>query len=171
MLVAHITSKYFQRLFFAMGRWLSVLGSSLVSLVSPELGSLGLSLEKEHRSESFWRGWCRRGRSEIPFFGGGGGGVLQFPRSRRLRDNRQQLPRNVHKTLKPLETNKKKWRCENKNKTKKNKQRKNNKNTKHKQNPNTTEKRKRKRKFTPTPSTPIPWKNAQIAATTWSESR
>ena len=36
----------FGEFLFAMGRWLSVTGSSLVSLVSPELGSLGLSIEK-----------------------------------------------------------------------------------------------------------------------------
>ena len=36
----------FGEFLFAMGRWLSVMGSSLVSLVSPELSSLGLSLEK-----------------------------------------------------------------------------------------------------------------------------
>ena len=85
-------------------------------------------------------------------------GFLQFPRSRRLRDNRQQLPGNVQKTLKSLETNKKKrrkkknkekqkqWR---KKKTKisgkrKKAKKKKKRAQKHKQNANTTEKRKKK---------------------------
>ena len=55
------------------------------------------------KSESVWRHWCRWRRSEIPCllqF------VCSFPRGRRLRANRQQLPGNVQKTQNSLETKK-----------------------------------------------------------------
>ena len=79
---------------------------------------------------------------------------MQFPCSRRLRDNRQQLPGNVQKTLKSLETNKKNKKqnkkSEEKRKRKKaqklneERERERERVQKHKQNANTTEKRKKK---------------------------
>ena len=101
MLVAHITSKYFRGIRFCQwAQWLSAMGCSLVSLVSPELGIIG--------SESWKRSIARKVSdgvdvdAKFPFFLG----FLQFPCSRRQRDNRQQLPRNVQKTLKSLEKKK-----------------------------------------------------------------
>ena len=44
-------------------------------------------------SESFCRGWCRRGRSEFNSL------FCSFPRGWKLRGHRQQLPANVQKTL------------------------------------------------------------------------
>ena len=118
-------------LFCVMGRLLSVVGSSLVSLASPELGSLGLSLEKEHRSKVSDGVGVDGGRSEIPFFFAG---FCGFPMAED-RDNRQQLPGNVQRTLK--------WKKETKmRKTKKNKEN-NNKEEKRKREKN--EKRKQKK--------------------------
>ena len=98
-----------------MGRWLSIMGSSLVSLVSLELGSLGLSLEKGASLGKFLTGLVQTGSERNYLFFG----FLQFPCSRRLRDNRQQLPGNVPKTLKSFDMNKKKGkRKRNKNKEK-----------------------------------------------------
>ena len=48
--------KIFWGIFFIMGRLLSVMGSSLVSLVSPKLRSLGLSLEKGASLRKFLTG-------------------------------------------------------------------------------------------------------------------
>ena len=78
------------------------MGSSLVSLVSPELGSLGLSLEKGASLRKFLAG--DRVGAKFPFFAG----FLQFPHSRRLRDNRQQLPGNMQKTHQDAKTKKNK---------------------------------------------------------------
>ena len=59
--------------FGAMGRWFAVMGSSLVSLVSPKLGSLGLSLEKRSIA---WKVSDRVGvdgvGAKFPFFSGFG---------------------------------------------------------------------------------------------------
>ena len=96
------------------------MGSSLVSLLSPELGSLGLSLEKGAWPGKFLTELVQTGSERNFFFLIFG--FLQFPHSRRLRDNRQQLSGNVQKTLKSLEKNKKKQRCKKQRKTKKNKE-------------------------------------------------
>ena len=102
-------------IFFVMGRWLSVTGSSLIPLVSAELGSLGLSLEKGAWLGKFLDGVGVDGvGAEIPFFAV----FCSFPRGRRLRDNRQQLPGNVQKTLTFLETKNNKTNAKNEEKRK-----------------------------------------------------
>ena len=113
---ANITSKYFWGIFFCSG--LVACRNGILSRIIGQPRAWVIGSESWKRSIA-WKvsdSWCRRGRSEVPFFFG----FLQFSRSRRLRDNRQQLPGNVQKTLKSLETNKKKRRCKKQRKTTKN---------------------------------------------------
>ena len=109
----HVTSKYFWRFCFCNGP-VAFRNGILYRIGQPRAWVIG--------SESWKRSIARKVSDGVGVDGVGAkfpfifGGVLQFPRSRRLRDNRQQLPGNVQKTLKSLETNKKKR------KTKKNKE-------------------------------------------------
>ena len=169
MLGAHITSKYFWGIFICNGPVACRNGILSRIIGQPRAWVIG--------SESWKRSIARKVSDGVGVDGVGAKfpflRVFAVSRSRRLRDNQQQLPGNVQKLLKSFETSKNK---EKQKKTKKNKEkRKIGKRQKieqiwkeraQKYKMQTRQRNAKKRKFTPTPSTPIPWKTSQITATT-----